>query len=103
MVLIVFDNKVIRFIVQKLSSAKNIAMPIDSHHIMQRVDTSHGMNRVEVRSQEADSHLGTCLRTGRERRAVLRYCINSSAVRFIPKEDLEQAGYGGYLYLFVEE
>ncbi|RIV19246.1 peptide-methionine (R)-S-oxide reductase [Alicyclobacillaceae bacterium I2511] len=74
--------------------------PIESDHIVQRVDASHGMNRTEVRSQAADSHLGHVFTDGPSEAGGLRYCINSTALHFIPKEDLEQAGYGEFRRLF---
>lgn len=74
--------------------------PIDAPEIVELFDTSHGMRRVEVRSKTADSHLGHVFPDGPKEQGGLRYCINSAALRFIPKEELEQQGYGAYLALF---
>ena len=74
--------------------------PIVKEEIVEHFDTSHGMRRVEVRSKEADSHLGHVFPDGPRELGGLRYCINSASLRFIPKEDLEKAGYGEYVALF---
>ncbi len=65
-----------------------------------KLDKSHGMHRTEVRSKEADSHLGHLFPDGPLELGGYRYCINSASLRFIPKEDLEKEGYAKYLALF---
>jgi peptide methionine sulfoxide reductase msrA/msrB len=64
--------------------------------IVENIDTTHGMRRIEVRSPEANSHLGHVFDDGPELKGGLRYCINSASLRFIPLEELEKEGYGEY-------
>lgn len=74
--------------------------PISRYHINDKLDQSHGMIRTEVRSKFGDSHLGHLFYDGPRDKGGLRYCINSAALRFISKNELEKEGYGEYLVLF---
>lgn len=75
--------------------------PLAPGDVQENVDVSHGMRRTEVRSKDADSHLGHVFEDGPKEAGGLRYCINSAALRFIPKDRLESEGYGDYLSLFT--
>lgn len=74
--------------------------PVDGSEIVEKRDGSLGMIRTEVRSREADSHLGHVFDDGPADQGGLRYCINSASLRFIPVADLEKEGYGESLPLF---
>jgi peptide-methionine (R)-S-oxide reductase len=74
--------------------------PINNDFVKEKADLTHNMRRVEVRSADADSHLGHVFTDGPEAEGGLRYCINSAALRFIPKERLVEEGYAEYLTLF---
>ncbi|OBH14196.1 peptide-methionine (R)-S-oxide reductase MsrB [Mycobacterium sp. E1747] len=77
--------------------------PIDADSLVERRDLSHFMERVEVRSAHADSHLGHVFTDGPREAGGLRYCINSASLRFIHRDDLEAQGYGQYLRLFAKD
>lgn len=74
--------------------------PINKNELDENLDTSHGMRRIEIRSKTADSHLGHVFDDGPTETGGVRYCINSAALRFIPKDKLEQEGYPQYKNLF---
>ena len=71
--------------------------PIAPANISELRDSSHGMDRIEVRSVHGDSHLGHVFPDGPSDRGGLRYCINSASLRFIHRDDMEAEGYGAYL------
>jgi peptide-methionine (R)-S-oxide reductase len=71
--------------------------PIGPAFVSERRDVAHGMIRTEVRSSHGDSHLGHVFPDGPRDRGGLRYCINSAALRFIPLDGMEAAGYGDYI------
>lgn len=71
--------------------------PIVPANVKELRDTTHGMIRIEVRSQHGDSHLGHVFDDGPADRGGLRYCINSASLRFVPRDKMEAEGYGEYL------
>ena len=71
--------------------------PIDPANINEVRDTTHAMMGTEVRSTHGDSHLGHVFPDGPQDRGGLRYCINSAALRFINRDDMEAEGYADYL------
>lgn len=72
----------------------SFSKPIDPYVLHEKADVSHGMLRTEVRSRAGDAHLGHVFHDGPKELGELRYCINSAALKFIPKEDMEKEGYG---------
>ena len=74
----------------------SFSKPISHQDIQEKADFSHGMHRVEVRSKEADSHLGHVFSDGPQDKGGLRYCINSAALKFIPLAEMDEKGYGEF-------
>ena len=71
--------------------------PIEPANVNELRDDSYGMIRTEVRSTHGDSHLGHVFTDGPSDRGGLRYCINSASLRFVPRDEMVEKGYGEYL------
>ncbi|HCT4598595.1 TPA: peptide-methionine (R)-S-oxide reductase MsrB [Enterococcus faecium] len=74
----------------------SFSKPITKRQVREKADFSHGMHRIEVRSKEADSHLGHVFTDGPVDQGGLRYCINSASLKFIPYEKMDELGYGEF-------
>ena len=75
--------------------------PISKERVVEKRDSSFGMERTEVRSSKSNSHLGHIFEDGPPPTGE-RYCVNSAALRFVPVEKLKEEGYGEYLALFPQ-
>ena len=73
--------------------------PIDPRYLVKQTDSSYNMTRVEVKSKFGGSHLGHLFNDGPESTG-LRYCMNSAALKFIPKDKMKDEGYGSLLWIF---
>lgn len=75
----------------------SFSRPIEQGVVRYEGDSSHGMERTEVRSRVGDAHLGHVFEDGPRERGGLRYCINSASLRFIPLSRMKEEGYGDYI------
>ena len=80
----------------------SFTQPLSGTDIVERADNSYGMERTEVRSSMADSHLGHVFDDGPRDKGGLRFCINSASLKFIPLDKMEAEGYGKYLAPFIK-
>ncbi|GLS90703.1 peptide methionine sulfoxide reductase MsrB [Psychromonas marina] len=80
----------------------SFTQPLESELITEKVDNRLFATRTEVRSKDADSHLGHVFEDGPQETGGLRYCINSASLKFIPVEEMQSAGYEHLLELFTD-
>src|SRR4051812_30691831 len=77
--------------------------PVEKAQVVEKTDSTLGMERTEVKGKESDAHLGHVFDDGPRDKGGMRYCINSAALKFIPVEKLQEEGYGEYLKLFEQK
>ena len=77
----------------------SFTQPISQRQVTQHKDISYGMHRIEVRSKDADSHLGHVFNDGPLEEGGLRYCINSASLKFIPLAEMKNEGYEDFIEL----
>ena len=80
----------------------SFTQPINANYLTNKSDRKLGVERTEVRSSTSDAHLGHVFDDGPKAKGGKRYCINSAALRFVPKEKLVEEGYAQYLGLFAK-
>jgi methionine-R-sulfoxide reductase len=77
----------------------SFTQPVDVSAVREAEDASIGMRRTEIRSARGDAHLGHVFDDGPALFGGKRYCVNSASMRFIPRAEMEAAGYGAYITL----
>jgi len=80
----------------------SFTVPLGPGNVIEKLDSSQGIQRTEVRSAHGDSHLGHVFNDDPTNAGGRRYFLNSAALRFIPLDDLEAEGYGAYRNLFKD-
>lgn len=78
----------------------SFSRPVGKSEVAEKIDLSHGMIRTEVRTRETDYHLGHVFSDGPRELGGQRYCINSAAIRFVPRDKMAEEGYEEYLSIF---
>jgi peptide methionine sulfoxide reductase msrA/msrB len=81
----------------------SFSKPITKKIIDEKLDRSAGMDRIEVRSKTGNAHLGHVFDDGPKDKGGLRYCINSASLKFVPKAEMKDKGYGDYISLLNKQ
>lgn len=85
------------------SGRPSFARPVDPNNIVMREDYTMGMRRIEIRSRQGNAHLGHVFDDGPRGSGGQRFCVNSCAIRFIPRAQMEAQGYARYIALVDAE